>query len=71
MGTSAAAGFTADAILDAQHGFPSKSRRQAVRDHCVGTDKRITDLESQVRDLQSELQDALKILRHVAPERFD
>lgn len=71
MDARAAAGFTADAILDAQYGFASKHRRQAVREHCVGTDRRIEGLEAQVRDLQSELKDAYKILRRVAPECFD
>jgi len=55
METRSAAASTADAILDAQSGFPSSHRRQAVREHCVGTDKRISDLEAQVEILKAEV----------------
>ena len=55
MQPSTAAQRTADAILDAQSGFPSKERRAAVQQYCLDTERRISALENEVAILRAHV----------------
>ena len=68
MDAKVAASGTVDAILDAQSGFASSYRRRAVREHCVGVENRISELETQVADLQRALVEAQKAIKALLPD---